>query len=157
MTLTSLTGPTIQYASDPGRRRYRLLHSMVHQDETGAVYGIPAGFECDGATIPWFLPETGPCEAAGFGHDFAYRFGFVYRWDSEARLWTRKPITRAWADAYYAALCGAYDGNRAWAQTQRGALRIWPGTLLIWWRHRRAAKVWAGPEPTTAFATENPS
>lgn len=152
MNLLSLSGNIIEYRSEPARGSYILARSIVVQDkQTFAIYGVPPGFECDGASIPWFLPETGACEAGGFGHDFAYRFGGIFKWDHDNVKWTWIRVTRAWADDFYAALCRAYGSNRAWSGTQWATLRIWPGTWSIWARHRRRGLVWAGLEPSNVY------
>lgn len=151
MNLLPLGGDLIEYRSEPRRNTYTLTRSIVVQDiKTGAIYGVPAGFECDGASIPWFLPETGACEAGGFGHDFAYRFGGVFLWDAVGR-WVFKRVTRAWADDFYAALCRAYGSARVWSGTQWATLRLWPGTWLIWARHRRRNLLWTGNAPSSTF------
>lgn len=150
MNLIPLSGNFIEYRSEPRRNAYVLARSIVVQDaRTFAIYGIPPGFECDGASIPWFLPETGACEAGGFGHDFAYRFGGIYQWDHDLCKWLWREVSRSQADEFYAALCRAYGSNRAWSGTQWATLRIWPGTWLIWARHRRRGLKWEGLEPTT--------
>lgn len=153
MILETLSGKTIEYRYLAEKDVYTLSQSIVLRDEeTGRIYGVPPGFECDGASVPWFLPETGACEAAGFVHDFAYRFGVIYQWKDDR--WQLCPVTRAAADELYRATCRAYGGNRAWAGTQWGFLRAWPGTMLIWARHRRRNRVWTGMTPSTVYLTQ---
>lgn len=152
MNLIPLGGDTIEYRSEPRRDTYTLTRSIVVQDTAdGAIYGVPAGFECDGASIPWFLPETGACEAGGFVHDFAYRYGGVFWWFPASQIWVFRKVSRAWADDLYAAVCRAFGSNRAWSGTQWATLRVWPGTWLIWARHRRRNLLWTGAVPSSTF------
>lgn len=148
MRLTPLLGTRLHLTSIPERDTLALEKSMILMDrDSGEITGIPATFECDGESIPPVLPETAAGDAGGVPHDFMYRFAFIYAWSPRAGAWVKRPVSRAWADAYYRAACIAYSGWSWWARTKWFMLRYSGTPLLIWNRHRKAAKVWPGPEP----------
>ena len=148
MRLTPLLGMKLHITSIPERDAMVLERSMLLMDrDTGDIYGIPAPFECDGESIPAILPETAAGDAGGAAHDFPYRFGFVYVWNAKAGRWDKRQVSRAWADELYRATCIAYTGYTWWARAKWAALRYGGKALLVWMRHRKAGKVWPGPEP----------
>lgn len=156
MTLHFISGSSIFYESIPEQGNYRLFKSIILQDErTGAIYGVPSGFLCDGASIPFILPETGPCEAGGFVHDFAYRFGFVYIFNTAESRWNKSQLTRAQADEFYRATCRAYGSHRLWAFVQWAFLRACPITWFYWHQRRRWALDWQGNAPTRPIPPAN--
>lgn len=149
MKLTALTGTDLEVKSLTESNQQRLLRSMILQDERGRIWGVPAGHKGK-ESIPGIFPETASGDAGGLPHDFMYTYGFLFLWDSASGLWTRHPVTRAFADEFYRATCVAYHGYRWWAFTKKWIGLRAPGALA-WHKHRRAGKVWAGAEPTICF------
>lgn len=148
MRLMPLLGLKLHITSIPERDAILLERAILLMDrDTGDIYGTPQEFECDGESIPSMLPETAAGDAGGVVHDFPYRFGFVYAWDARSGEWYKRPVTRAWSDELYRATCIAYTGRAWWARAKWFALRYGGKALLVWNRHRKAAKVWPGPEP----------
>lgn len=153
LKLRHLNGNSIAYESIPELDTYKLLRPVILQDDiTGKIYGIPAGFQCDGASIPWFLPETGACEAAGFVHDFLYRIKFIYEWNVKEGKWEKRTVTRAIADEFYRSTCMAYGSVRIWAFVQWLTLRVVPLSVYYWWRAKRNEVVWDGADPSICEA-----
>lgn len=153
MKLISLSGSTLGIESIPETDTIRLTRSLILMDEdTGKIYGFPAGFECDGESIPGLFPETAAGDAGGIPHDWMYRFAWVFVWSSAARHWVRHPVTRAFADEFYRATCAAFGGWGWWASAKKWAgLRLSGIGWINWARARRRARVWTGGEPSVCF------
>ena len=128
-------------------RWYRLLNDQVYYDGTH-YWGVPTGVEGDGVSMPWFLPERGSWESAAWPHDMGYRHEGLHRWDPVLCEWQWVKCTRSFIDEFYRAAAIAHGTNRAWSATMWGTLRAWPGTWLIWHRHRRRNLPYLGPAPS---------
>ena len=63
---------------------FELTHDWKVTLPTGEKVLIPAGFQFDGASIPWFLrwlaTSFGPLLRAGLLHDYGYRYGYLLNW-----------------------------------------------------------------------------
>jgi hypothetical protein len=149
--LIPLLGTKLSLDVDPITDEVELNRSMLLLDQdTGDIFGVPAGFRCDGESIPGFLPETAAGDAGGIPHDLCYRFGFIFLWQpAGGGYWAKQRVTREWADRLYRATCIAYSGWGWWARTKWAFLRYSGKPLLVWIGHRRANRVWAGGEPET--------
>lgn len=108
--------------------RLRLLEPFwVWSDVLNDQLVIPAGFECDGESIPRVLhglvPPFGMSKRAAVVHDYLYRnHGYV------SNAGPFKPVTREQADAVYQELCLA-KGLPRW----RAAIR-WATLRLVGWK-----------------------
>lgn len=100
---------------------YRLEEDFrVYSGVLDAVIDVPAGFVCDGESIPAILqpiaPTFGLSKRAAICHDFLYRNRGYYDADNGFH-----PVTRQQADAVYHELCEA-KGLPAWRTNVRWAV-----------------------------------
>jgi hypothetical protein len=108
--------------------RLRLLEPFwVWSDVLNDQLVIPAGFECDGESIPRALhglvPPFGMSKRAAVVHDYLYRnHGYL------SHAGPFKPVTRQQADAVYQELCLA-KGLPRWRATVR-----WATLRLVGWK-----------------------
>lgn len=117
----------------------QLREDLVYEDAVGRRYRVPAGFPCDGASVPrllWmFFPPFGEnYEAAAWLHDFLYQHAEAIDVDG-------RPITRAEADGLMRAAARAtgYNALGAWALY----LGVRAGGWCPWRRYRAAAEAQA--------------
>lgn len=104
----------------------------VYSSTLQAEITVPAGFRCDGESIPvslrWLVPPFGQSKRGAFVHDYLYRLG-GYR-TPDGRL---VAVTRAQADAVYRELILA-KGLPRWRATMRHAVLRLVG-WSAWRRH----------------------
>jgi len=73
--------PTVKelgYRKGTGRRPWvRLTEDLIYTTSTGYTITVPAGFESDKASVPWFFwrlcPADSDANAAAYVHDYLYR------------------------------------------------------------------------------------
>ena len=99
----------------------------VYSGVLDAIVSVPAGFVCDGESIPlcvqWVAPPFGLSRRAAFVHDSLYRNRGYY--DATVGF---HPVTRTQADAVYRELCEA-KGLSSWRSNVR-----WAVLRLVGWK-----------------------
>lgn len=116
----------------------------VYSGVLDAIVDVPAGFVCDGESIPlavqWLAPPFGLSRRAAFVHDYLYRNRGYY--DANT---TFHAVTRTQADAVYRELCEV-KGLSAWRSNIR-----WAVLRLVGWRawNDDARQNPSPPPPTT--------
>ncbi len=116
---------------------------VVYSGVLDAIISVPAGFVCDGESIPaWVQPIAPPfglSKRAAIVHDFLYRNRGYFDADKGFH-----PVTRQQADAVYHELCEA-KGLPAWRSNIR-----WAVLRLVGWKAwDDDARQMAKPEPVT--------
>ena len=105
-------------------------HAKLISPYDAGNFEVPAGFEFDGATIPWFvwsLIRLSPFDTIvgpACGHDFLYvTCGRVLGWDGRPLYYTEKQ-----SDEYFYRRCQATNVEMSWLQ-ERAVRRavIWFG------------------------------
>jgi hypothetical protein len=113
--------------SNEGPRRWKLLAPLMFKRPDGTITSVPSGFECDGASIPWFLMSFTPSKPkvfrAAIFHDYNY--------------WTQLS-TRFMADAEFYEMMRLEKVNPVSASIYYYAVRLvgW----YPWWKNGRAKR-----------------
>jgi len=127
--ITDLKAIDVSEGRERAGASYELLEPFtVYTAILDATITVPAGFRCDGESIPqclrWLVPPFGQTKRGAFVHDYLYRLGGYMLGGSLVR------VTRAGADAVYRELVTA-KGLPAWRSAMRyGVLRLVGG--LAW-------------------------
>lgn len=128
--LTELRAIDVSEGRERAGASFELLEPFtVYTSTLDATITVPAGFRCDGESIPqglrWLVPPFGQTKRGAFVHDYLYRLG-GYKLPGGSLV----RVTRAEADAVYRELVTA-KGLPGWRATMRyGVLRLVGG--LAW-------------------------
>lgn len=130
-----------------GPYRKRLRASLVYRDARGRVFVVPAGFVCDGASVPrflwWLYPPFGEAyEPAAWLHDWLYATAdHLMLVDADSQL---RPMTRADADALMREASVACGFRGRGAAVMHVGVRL--GGWSPWNRYRRATAALEGED-----------
>ena len=111
----------------PGGRRVRVAGEALWQDRDHALWRVPAGLVCDGASIPrplWWLigsPLTGKYRTAAIFHDAYYK-------DHCGR--TRKQVDRMFLEKMREDGVGWIVARALYAGVRAGGWRAWTKEVL---------------------------
>ena len=118
-----------------GTRHWELADSWYYEIN-GEEYMIPAGFKCDGASIPkclhtWLSP-TGVLLMGGLIHDYAYKYATLLKSDQKE---TMGKITQKQADQIFRDINIEQNGFHFLNYLAYYALRL--GGWVAWNGHRK--------------------
>jgi hypothetical protein len=126
MAANGFLDPLDLRSDDPSKEIVILNKDLRYRDAPGAIYTIPAEFQCDLASVPWWLRSLAPpwhqSARGGLLHDCGYRWFEVWR------------CSRAQVDSlFYEALRS--DGvGRVRAGLMRTAVRLFGRKAWKRWR-----------------------